>query len=285
MVRSHARRLRPSGSTVSLLCLLPVMHLTGALGLYSWELGNLSWDVLVHIANGCIGTLLAAAVLGDVRAAAAAGDAARDAPQQRHQGSGASSSSSAAGVAAPASEAAAPAAAAAAWRGRAVGVLQLAALLLGSSALVEVVEAAGGRLAGVAGEGVFLRGPGDFCTASLPCSEEVGAWARGWVELVSAPVSCSCDAEPEPTIHTAHNARTHTHTPPHAPPPPTHTPHAQVDTAKDCVDNVAGMLLGLLALAARPPAAQQGDTHSHSRGPAAAAQGAGGGAGAGTARR
>jgi hypothetical protein len=212
MVRSHARRLRPSGSTVSLLCLLPVMHLTGALGLYSWELGNLSWDVLVHIANGCIGTLLAAAVLGDVRAAAAAGDAARDAPQQRHQGSGASSSSSAAGVAAPASEAAAPAAAAAAWRGRAVGVLQLAALLLGSSALVEVVEAAGGRLAGVAGEGVFLRGPGDFCTASLPCSEEVGAWARGWVELVSAPVSCSCDAEPEPTIHTAHNARTHTHT-------------------------------------------------------------------------
>jgi hypothetical protein len=23
------------------------------------------------------------------------------------------------------------------------------------------------------GEGIFLRGPGDFCTAALPCSEEV----------------------------------------------------------------------------------------------------------------
>ncbi|KAF6257241.1 hypothetical protein COO60DRAFT_1640078 [Scenedesmus sp. NREL 46B-D3] len=140
-------RLNPSSRTVVLLNLVPVMHMSGALGAYHWELGNLSWDILTHITNGFIGTLLFASCLADM-----------------HPGR------SAAHTTAPYSDEA-PA----------------------GTGLIEVVEACGGVLAG-RGEGIFLRGAGDFCTASLPCSEEV-------------------------------------------------------DTMKDMVDNIAGMLLALLALA------------------------------------
>lgn len=177
---------QPSVSTVTLLCLLPVMHLAGALGLYSWELGNLSWDVLVHISNGFIGTLLFAAVLHDLSSRTASTDIATS--------NGASSQTGAAG-AQPRG---------ASWHERAWGVAKVTALLLLSTSLIEVVEAAGGQVAGHAGDGIFLRGPGDLCTASLPCSEEV-------------------------------------------------------DTAKDMVDNCAGMVLALISLATQ----QQRAEHAH----------------------
>ncbi|WIA37649.1 hypothetical protein OEZ86_014550 [Tetradesmus obliquus] len=130
-------RLQPSPRTVVLLNLLPVMHMSGALGAYHWELGNLSWDILCHISNGFIGTLLFASCLSDMSHTAHStphGTAAA-AHQAQHSNQ--------------------PAAAAAA-----------------GTSLIEVVEAYGGMLAGQ-GEGIFLRGAGDYCTASLPCSEEV----------------------------------------------------------------------------------------------------------------
>lgn len=73
--------------------------------------------------------------------------------------------------------------------------MQLSVLLVVGTSMIEVVEGLGGQLAG-SGEGIFLRGAGDFCTVSVPCSEEV-------------------------------------------------------DTAKDMVDNVAGMCMALIALATR----------------------------------
>lgn len=173
MPRTH--RLQPSRNTVTLLCVLPVMHLLGALGLYSWELGNLSWDVLVHISNGFIATLLFAAVLADLsRAASESGVADGGAG-----GGGSAASWNTNGVAGSAGAGAAGAGREQqrlqpGWQARAVDVLKLVGLLLLSTSMVEVVETAGGQLAGHAGEGMFLRGPGDMCTASLPCSEEVG---------------------------------------------------------------------------------------------------------------
>jgi hypothetical protein len=53
-----------------------------------------------------------------------------------------------------------------------LSVLQLSLLLLAGTSAIEVVEAYGGMVAGQ-GEGIFLRGAGDYCTASLPCTEEV----------------------------------------------------------------------------------------------------------------
>ncbi|WIA17296.1 hypothetical protein OEZ85_014163 [Tetradesmus obliquus] len=151
-------RLQPSPRTVVLLNVLPLMHMSGALGAYHWELGNLSWDILCHISNGFIGTLLFASCLSDMsHTAHSTPHAAATSLQAQHSNQ--------------------PAAAAAA----------------AGTSLIEVVEACGGVLAGE-GEGIFLRGAGDYCTASLPCSEEV-------------------------------------------------------DTMKDMVDNVAGMMLALLALA------------------------------------
>jgi hypothetical protein len=110
------------------------MHLAGALGLYSWELGNLSWDVLVHISNGFIGTLLLAAVLQDFSSRAATST-------NIATSNGASSQTGAAG-AQPRG---------ASWRERAWGVAKVTALLLLSTSLIEVVEAAGGQVAGHAG--------------------------------------------------------------------------------------------------------------------------------------
>lgn len=133
------RRLRPSATTVTLLCLLPVMHLAGALGLYSWELGNLSWDVLVHISNGFLGTLLFAAVLHDLSARATSTQQAATTPGS--SGASGACQASAAGGGQPRG----------AWRQRAWGVAKVTALLLLSSSLIEVVEAAGGRVAGHAG--------------------------------------------------------------------------------------------------------------------------------------
>lgn len=131
------RRLRPSATTVTLLCLLPVMHLAGALGLYSWELGNLSWDVLVHISNGFLGTLLFAAVLHDLNARATSTQAAT--VPGSSVASGACQASTARGQPRGA------------WRERAWGVAKVTALLLLSTSLIEVVEAAGGQVAGHAG--------------------------------------------------------------------------------------------------------------------------------------
>lgn len=161
-------RLQPSLNTVALLCLLPVMHLTGALGLYRWELGNLSYDVLVHITNGFIGTLLFASVLSDMAAAAA--------PASATAATGSTQGKEEVGAAATGQQGDMRAAAAAGpqlWQERVWGVLKVTGLLLLSTTLIEVLEAAGGQLAGHAGEGIFLRGPGDMCTASFPCSEEV----------------------------------------------------------------------------------------------------------------
>jgi hypothetical protein len=156
---------------VVLLNLVPVMHMSGALGTYHWELGNLSWDILTHITNGFIGTLLFASCLGDMSAAHNAAHAAASHHDQH------SSAAAAAGYDATHSTSAAAAAAPnfflqGSWRKKAWGVLQLSLLLLAGTSLIEVLEACGGVLAGQ-GEGIFLRGAGDFCTASLPCSEEV----------------------------------------------------------------------------------------------------------------
>jgi hypothetical protein len=170
------------------------MHLAGALGLYSWELGNLSWDVLVHLSNGFIGTLLFASVLSDL-----ADPTVGHNRHHRHHKLPAHQSmqpqdAAAASTAADADQAAAQAASSKAhtqvpnsssgssssstggqhsFQGHAWLVLKVTALLLLSTSLIEVVEAAGGQVAGHVGEGIFLRGPGDFCTVSLPCSEEV----------------------------------------------------------------------------------------------------------------
>jgi hypothetical protein len=239
------------------------MHLAGALGMYTWELGNLSWDVLVHISNGFIGTLLFASVLAEladhklpahhlvqpqgagVAHAAVLADLANPSGATSHHSHHklqahhfAQPQDAAAGHAAvladladprgPAShhsndshqvpahhfvqlldaaaghaavDAAADQLAAQATsckagtqalkprrsssssssgtggqhsvQGHAWLVLKVTGLLLLSTSLIEVVEAAGGQVAGHVGEGIFLRGPGDFCTASLPCSEEV----------------------------------------------------------------------------------------------------------------
>lgn len=154
--------LQPSPRTVVLLNLLPVTHMAGALGAYHWELGNLSWDIIVHTSNGFIGTLLFAACLSDMAAAAAAAagadtelagqDGGAGCPEQQHQAGQAGRGHS--------------------WQHKAWGVLQLSALLIAGTSLVEVLEAYGGQVAG-SGEGIFLRGAGDFCTASLPCGEDV----------------------------------------------------------------------------------------------------------------
>jgi hypothetical protein len=164
------------------------MHMSGALGTYHWELGNLSWDILTHITNGFVGTLLFASCLADMNAAAthtlsATHSAATHRGQQEELVSAAAESPRS-WVAEPSqardSTTASTAAAAAAaphplhggWRKKACSVLQLSLLLLAGTSLIEVVEAYGGAVAGQ-GEGIFLRGAGDFCTASLPCSEEV----------------------------------------------------------------------------------------------------------------
>lgn len=138
MACTPARRLRPSPRTVGLLNLLPVAHLAGARGLYSWSLGNLSWDVLVHISSSFTGTLLFASVLADVSAA-------RTRANARCQ------------------PAAAPAAA--------PTMLLLAGLLLACTVLVEGVEQLGGSLAGRAGEGMFLRvrRAADWCEGRACC--------------------------------------------------------------------------------------------------------------------
>lgn len=136
LLRHH--RLQPSANTVALLCLLPVMHLSGALGMYHWELGNLSWDVLVHTTNGFIGTLLFASVLNDT---SSAGQAAGSRAAGGHDGA---EHSRVGGSAAAQQQQQV-------WRERAVGVLKVTALLLLSTSLVEVVEAAGGQLAGHTG--------------------------------------------------------------------------------------------------------------------------------------
>jgi hypothetical protein len=157
------------------------MHMSGALGTYHWELGNLSWDILTHITNGFLGTLLFTSCLADMAAAAhrtAPHTAASQGQQELSSGSWlAEPNQLQAGSSTAGSTVAATAAAAAhplhgGWRKQAWSVLQLSLLLLAGTSLIEVVEAFGGMVAGQ-GEGIFLRGAGDFCTASLPCSEEV----------------------------------------------------------------------------------------------------------------
>lgn len=170
--RYACRWFQPSITTVVLLCLLPVMHLSGALGTYHWELGNLSWDILTHITNGFLGTLLFAAVLKDISAANSRAQASTPGLQEHSTAASEDSKSPAANVAA-AGATTAVAARPPFWRERVWGVVTVTGLLLISTLLIEVLEAAGGQLAGHAGEGIFLRGPGDLCTASLPCSEEV----------------------------------------------------------------------------------------------------------------
>lgn len=50
-------RYRQPPETVILLILVPVPHLLGVLGLYEWSIGNLSWDILVHITSSFLGVL------------------------------------------------------------------------------------------------------------------------------------------------------------------------------------------------------------------------------------
>lgn len=184
------------------MTLLPLLHLSGAVGTYEWELGNLSWDILVHISNGFIGTLLFAAVLSDITAARQLADN----NTTTSSSSGSRNDGPAPGLLDDTGAAATPCNSwntertldhqvtqpaqpmQIIWR-----FMQLSVLLVGGTSLIELVEGLGGQVAGV-GEGMFLRGAGDFCTASVPCSEEV-------------------------------------------------------DTAKDMVDNVAGMMMAMIALA------------------------------------
>lgn len=141
------------------------MHISGALGMYHWELGNLSWDVLVHITNGFLGTLLFAAVLNDMTAASRI-DPSTQAPATARSGLHDTAdvqeqSATAAGEkGAHTATAGAPGAVSAgagqlqprhSCRERAWGVVKVTALLLLSTSLIEVVEAAGGQLAGHAG--------------------------------------------------------------------------------------------------------------------------------------
>jgi hypothetical protein len=154
--------------------------------------------------NGFLGTLLIAAVLDDVQrwqktaGSAASYSAATAVLGCQSDTAGSATAAFASGQALPDDELDNAAAAAAPltriWRSMAVKLSAAAALLLVSTSMVEVVEAVGGNLAGHTGEGIFLRGAGDFCLVSAPCSEEV-------------------------------------------------------DSMKDMVDNVAGMTLGLIALA------------------------------------
>ena len=137
-----ARRLQPSANTVALLCLLPVMHLSGALGMYHWEIGNLSWDIIVHITNGFIGTLLFASALADSAAVNAGSTTATHSNDlMMHSSSGAGAVSGRGSQEQKQHV----------WQQRVVGVLKVTVLLLLSTCMVEVVEAAGGQLAGHTG--------------------------------------------------------------------------------------------------------------------------------------
>lgn len=192
-------RWKPSPRTVVLMNLLPLLHLTGALGTYDWELGNLSWDILVHISNGFIGTLLFAAVLSDLTSPGRSQAGLITGPDNR-SGSGWHQAGLITG---PDNESMPqspirlnPEPHTKPWDSYKPVIwrfVQVSVLLIAGTSLIEVIENLGGQVAGT-GEGIFLRGPGDFCSASVPCSEEV-------------------------------------------------------DTAKDMVDNVAGMLMALVALA------------------------------------
>jgi hypothetical protein len=153
-------RLQPSASTVSLLNLLPVMHLSGALGMYHWELGNLSWDVLVHITNGFLGTLLFAAVLNDMTAASntrSPSTPAKPAPAEAEALSATAEEPEVCSAVGGSCQVPGVASSSSAgqlqhsWQERAWGVVKVTALLLLSTALIEVVEAAGGQMAGHAG--------------------------------------------------------------------------------------------------------------------------------------
>jgi hypothetical protein len=135
------------------------MHLSGALGMYHWELGNLSWDVLVHITNGFLGTLLFAAVLSDMTAASNTLSPSTPAttPADAHELSAAPAEEPEV-CAAVAWSSGVPGAASGgagqlqhSWQERAWDVVKVTALLLLSTSLIEVVEAAGGQMAGHAG--------------------------------------------------------------------------------------------------------------------------------------
>eukprot|EP00775_Hariotina_reticulata_P011221 gene11222-11370_t len=191
-------RLRPSSQTVVLVNLLPLLHLFGSQGAYHWEMGNLSWDILVHVTNGFLGTLIFAAVLADVRQWKTSGAPAASATTAVGGGQSENGQSTAASPAAlllpDDGGNSAPHHRSGHVRSMVVNLAAVAVLLVASTSMIEVVEAVGGNLTGHTGEGIFLRGAGDFCLESAPCSEEV-------------------------------------------------------DSMKDMVDNLAGMTLGLVALA------------------------------------
>lgn len=155
------------------------------------------WDILCHISNGFIGTLLFASCLSDMSHTAHSTPHGTAAAAHQAQHSNQPAAAAAAGLDAAAhtsaAKAAAPSLPQAGWRQQGLRVLQLSLLLLAGTSLIEVVEAYGGMLAGQ-GEGIFLRGAGDYCTASLPCSEEVdtmkvGAGCNSAVCVVSV---CFC---------------------------------------------------------------------------------------------
>jgi hypothetical protein len=119
------KRFPQSPTTLTWLVILPVPHLLGGFGLYSWSVGGVSWDVYVHILDAFNGVLLLHSFL----------------------------TTSALKV----------------WR-RALAII-LVVLLAG--ALLEAVEEYGGVALARNGEGLFYRGPGDYCSNEHPCSTSI----------------------------------------------------------------------------------------------------------------
>jgi hypothetical protein len=127
------------------------MHLSGALGMYHWEIGNLSWDIIVHITNGFIGTLLFASALADSAAVDANSTTRTHSNDFMMPNSNSSSGSGASAVGGRGPGEQHQHLWQHVWQQRAVGVLKVTVLLLLSTCMVEVVEAAGGQLAGHTG--------------------------------------------------------------------------------------------------------------------------------------
>jgi hypothetical protein len=139
------RKYQKDTSVIALLLLVPVPHLLGVFGLYAWSIGNLTWDIVVHIASSMLGVLFLDSYLEHTARTS------KWSTQKR------------------------------------VAIILL--VVACSAILVEVVEAVGSA----PGDGLFRRGPGDFCLVDFPCT-------------------------------------------------------VQQDTLKDVTDNLAGLLLGLVAI-------------------------------------
>ena len=140
---------KQTNTTLTLLVLAPLPHLLGSFGLYNWSLGNLSYDIVVHISTTFLTILLVASIT--------------------HKRS---------------------------WQQT---IMIVIGIILIGAAVVEVVEWTTNNYQG---DGMFRRGPGDYC--AIPrCTETVDTQkdlisnsvglVLGLVAVLSAKVQRSAD--------------------------------------------------------------------------------------------